>query len=88
MGLRSCSTFVVKVADVPAAIARARREIIENGGTIDGDDENGKFGGPSPLGYIDGTYSTIANGITVTILSKPYLAPCGVIQAKVRGYFA
>ena len=88
MALRSCSPFIIHVADVPAAIARARREIVENGGTIDGDDERGTFAGSSPLGDIEGTYTTIANGIVVTITRKPWAALCGLIRQRVEMYFA
>jgi hypothetical protein len=85
---RSCSTFIVRVTDVAGAVAKARREIVEGGGTIDGDDERGTFAGNSPLGQIEGTYTTMGDGIAVTITRKPLFVPCGVIQGRVRGYFA
>jgi hypothetical protein len=78
----------VSVTDVRGAVAKARRAIIEGGGTIDGDDERGTFAGDSPLGDIEGTYTTLADGIAVTITRKPFLIPCSLLRDKVRGYFS
>lgn len=87
MSLRSCSMFRIHVASLSASIARARTTIIENGGTHEGDDERGKFSGVAGGYEIDGTYTTEANDILVTITRKPFLLPCRSIEAAVRGFF-
>ena len=87
MAFRSCSTFRIHVASLPASIARARTAIIEGGGSIDGDDERGKFSGETIVGGIDGTYTTEGNDILVTITRKPFIVPCRNIEAEVRKFF-
>ena len=87
MSLRSCSTFLIPVVDVAGSIAKARTAILNAGGTINGDDEQGRFSGDSPLGKIEGTYATFADSIAVTILRKPIMVSCSVIRDRVRGYF-
>jgi len=88
MAFRSCSMFRIHVASLSASIARARTAIIEGGGSIDGDDERGHFSGETPVGGIDGTYTTEGNDILVTITRKPFLlVTCKRIEDEVRGFF-
>ena len=88
MGLRSCDPFDVPVpADLSGAIARVQALIVAEGGTFAGDVTAGQFAGPSPVGTVEGRYAVHGSVIRITITSKPMVAPCGAIEAKVRKYF-
>ena len=88
MSLRSCDPFDVPVpADLPAAIARVQSLIVGEGGTFTGDVKAGQFAGPTPVGTVEGRYAVQGAVIRITITSKPMVAPCGAIEAKVRKYF-
>jgi hypothetical protein len=89
MGMRSCDPFEVPVpADVPAALALVQKRIVAEGGKFTGDATAGHFSGSSPVGSIEGRYTIQDATIRITITNKPMLAPCGMIEAKIRGYFA
>lgn len=89
MGLRSCEPFDVPVpADLPAVLARVQQFIESEGGQFAGDATAGRFAGSSPLGPVEGRYTVQRAAIRITITSKPMLAPCGAIEAKIRKYFA
>jgi hypothetical protein len=88
MGLRSCDPFDIPVpADLSAAIARVRALIVGEGGTFAGDVSAGRFAGPTPAGRVEGRYTVQGPVIRITITSKPLVAPCGVIESKIRRYF-
>jgi hypothetical protein len=88
MGLRSCDPFDVPIpANLSAAIARVRTLIREEGGTFTGDAKAGKFTGSTPAGTVEGRYAVQGAVIRITITSKPMVAPCRVIESKIRGYF-
>ena len=88
MGLRTCDPFDVPVpADLPAAIARVQALIVRQGGSFAGDMTAGRFAGPTSVGTVEGRYAVRGSVIRITITSKPMLAPCGAIEARVRQYF-
>jgi hypothetical protein len=88
MALRSCEPFDIPVpADLPAVLARVQSLIVAEGGKFSGDAAAGQFSGASPVGAIEGRYVIQGAVIRVTITSKPMLAPCGAIEARIRKYF-
>ena len=89
MALRSCDPFDIPVpTDLPGVLARVQSLIVGEGGQFTGDAAAGRFAGTSPLGPIEGRYTVQGKVIRVTITSKPILAPCGTIEARIRNYFA
>jgi hypothetical protein len=91
MGLfsSSCDPFDVTVSgDLAAAVKRVQALIAGDGGTFAGDAAAGAFTGPTPVGTIEGKYAVRGNVVTVTITKRPMLAPCDVIEARIRKYFA
>jgi hypothetical protein len=89
MALRSCDPFDIPVhGDLPTVLARMQALIVGEGGRFAGDAVAGRFSGSSPVGTIEGTYAVMGTVVRVTITSKPMLAPCGAIEARVRKYFA
>ena len=88
MAMRSCDPFDIPVpADLPGVLARVQTLIVGEGGQFAGDATAGRFAGTSPLGAVEGRYTVQGAVIRVTITSKPLVAPCGAIEAKVRKYF-
>ncbi len=82
-------TFTIISADeIPAVIGRVKSTITGYGWSFEGDEENGSFSGKTPLGFIKGKYCTAGKEIRVTIVDKPLLLPYGVIEVKIREYFA
>lgn len=91
MGLfsSSCDPFDVTVGgDLAASVKRVQSLITGDGGTFAGDASSGTFSGPTPVGTIEGKYAVRGNVVTVTITKRPRVAPCDVIEAKIRKYFA
>lgn len=87
MALRSCRTFSILTPDARSAYLRAVQAIQDGEGMIHGTVDGGKFEGRSPLGFIRGSYTRTATGFDVTIDSKPMLAPCPMIEDRVREFF-
>ena len=89
MALRSCDPFDIAVpGDLTAALARVQALIVGEGGRFAGDATAGRFAGTSPVGTIEGQYAVQGSTVRITITSKPILAPCGAIEARIRKYFA
>jgi hypothetical protein len=89
MPMRSCDPFDIPVpADLSAALAQVQRLLTAEGGSFSGDATAGRFSGTSPVGPIEGRYTIQGAAIRITITSKPMLAPCGAIEARIRMYFA
>lgn len=89
MAMRSCDPFDIPLpSDLAGTLERVKTGLVKDGGKFTGDEEAGKFAGTSALGDIEGTYVVKANVIRITISSKPMLAPCGMIESKIRQYFA
>jgi hypothetical protein len=86
--MASCDPFEIPLpGDIIAAVGRVRAAISEGGGAFEGDEAAGRFTGKTPVGSIEGSYVVQASAIRVTISSKPMLAPCGMIESKIRSYF-
>jgi hypothetical protein len=89
MAMRCCDPFDVPVpADLKVTLARVQSAIVGAGGQFAGDEFAGRFSGTSPLGPIEGRYTVQAEAIRITITNKPMLAPCGIIEERIRRYFA
>ncbi len=83
-------TFTIIPSDeISALLARVKTAIMSSGGSFEGNEEEGVFFGKTPLGFIKGEYCCIReNGITVTIMDKPFFVPYSVIELKIREYFS
>jgi hypothetical protein len=88
MGLRTCDPFEIPIpSDLLGTLARVQSLIVGEGGHFAGDEVAGHFAGQTPLGMIEGRYTIQGASIRITITHKPMLAPCGMIEARVRQYF-
>lgn len=78
-------SFDIEVGNVAAALEKAKRAIDAEGGDLDGDTSSGTFSGKG----VYGSYSAVSGGkVRVTITKKPFYAPDGIIESKVREFFA
>jgi hypothetical protein len=75
--------------EISVLMGRVESAITANGGSFEGNKENGVFFGKTPLGFIKGEYCcTAENEIKVTIVDKPFFVPYVVIELKIREYFS
>jgi hypothetical protein len=66
---------------------KARKAIMDAGGSFDGNAESGNFDVATPLGAIRGSYVIQQPSIHVTIASKPFFVSCALIEKQLRDYF-
>jgi len=59
-------------------------EIANAGGSVN---EN-YFSVPTPLGTVKGNYVLSGGTLTINITDKPFLVPSGILESKLRAFFA
>jgi hypothetical protein len=67
-------------ADPPSLLARARRAAKENGATLVGGKQSGRFSHD----MVGGAYRMVGQTVTVTITNKHWLLPWPVVEARLR----
>ena len=84
------SRFTITPKDsLEATLDRVKTTITNKGGSFSGDTQEGQFAGVTPIGMVKGKYTVTANNnIEIAITDKPFLAPMGIIEGKIRDYFA
>lgn len=81
--------FSIQFSGSPDDLAlKARKAIMGAGGNFQGNASSGNFDVSTPLGSIRGNYVIEQPLIHVTIVSKPFLVSCSLIENQLRGYFA
>jgi hypothetical protein len=81
--------FSIPFSSTGGAVSeKARQAISGAGGNFQGNESAGTFDVHTPLGDIRGSYTVEQQVIHVTIISKPFLVSCGMIESQLRGYFA
>ena len=66
--------------DSSSLLARVRKVARENGATIVGDGQSGRFSHD----LIKGEYRMVGRTVLVTITDKPLIAPWSIIEARLR----
>ena len=74
-------TFTGSAADFVNTI---RNKILDAGGTFHGDETNGEFSVPTPVGKIEGNYYIHGNDVTINITKKPFLVSCDAIEEYIK----
>jgi hypothetical protein len=83
--LCTCPEFTVPLTVPPdLLVARARRAVLEAGGTFEGDSRRGSFSVPVPLGKIDGSYGIEGGRVAIKIDRRPFLLDCWLIERFLR----
>jgi len=82
--MAECS-FKFNIDSSPVEIINIVKLKIENeGGSFTGDENEGNFNLPTPVGAIEGNYSVIDNELKIDITKKPMMLPCSMIESELR----
>jgi hypothetical protein len=87
--MAGCDSFDVTVtSDLAGALDRVKSQITGSGGSFTGDTQGGSFSGEVPMmGGFEGRYEVSGDVVTITIIDKPFLIPCAIIESKIREFF-
>ena len=78
-------TFKFNIDSNPAEIINKVKLKIENeGGSFTGDESEGNFNLPTPVGSIEGNYSVIDTELKIDITKKPMMLPCSMIESELE----
>lgn len=67
----------------PDEIINTVKSKIENeGGKFSGDEQEGNFTLPTPVGEIEGNYSIMHSELNINISKKPMMIPCSMIESE------
>jgi len=82
--MAECS-FKFNIDSSPAEIINIVKSKIENeGGSFTGDDSEGNFNLPTPVGAIEGNYMVNDNKLKIDITKKPMMLPCSMIESELE----
>ena len=82
--MAECS-FKFNIDSSPAEIIEKVKSKIENdGGSFTGDENQGNFNLPTPVGAIEGDYTVIDNELKIDITKKPMMLPCSMIESELE----
>ena len=82
--MAECS-FNFNIESNPAEIINKVKLKIENeGGSFTGDESEGNFNLPTPVGAIEGNYSVSDNELNIDITKKPMMLPCSMIESELE----
>ena len=82
--MSECS-FKFKIESNPADIINKVKSKIENeGGNFTGDESEGNFNLPTPVGAIEGNYTVSENELKIDITKKPMMLPCSMIESELE----
>ena len=86
--MAQCNFSIPFSSSAEALVEKARHAISNAGGNFNGDSNAGNFDVSTPLGTIRGTYLIQGDQIHVSIISKPFLVSCGLIEKQLQNYFS
>ena len=82
--MAECS-FKFNIDSSPAEIIEKVKSKIENErGSFTGDENEGNFNLPTPVGAIEGNYSVSDNELKIDITKKPMMLPCSMIESELE----
>ena len=82
--MAECS-FQFKIETDPAeTIEKVKAKIEQEGGEFNGDENEGKFSLPTPVGDIEGSYQVTADELKIDITQKPAFLPCSMLEAELK----
>lgn len=77
-------SFQITLSQDPAIVVEKVRNLLtESGNQFTGDSSSGSFAGSG----VEGAYHISGQIVTITITKKPFMAPMGLVESKVRSYF-
>jgi hypothetical protein len=79
-----CS-FKFNIGSNPAeTINKVKMQIEKEGGNFTGNETEGNFNLPTPVGAIEGNYSVNGNELKIEISKKPAILPCSMIESELE----
>ena len=82
--MAECS-FKFNIDTSPAEIINKVKSKIENErGSFTGNENDGNFNLPTPVGAIEGNYTVIDNELNIDITKKPMMLPCSMIESELE----
>jgi hypothetical protein len=82
--MAECS-FNFNINSSPAELINKVKLKIENeGGSFTGNDSEGNFNLPTPVGAIEGNYLVNDNELKIDIIKKPMMLPCSMIESELE----
>ena len=82
--MAECS-FKFNIESNPAEIInKVKIQIEKEGGSFTGNESEGNFNLPTPVGTIEGNYSVIDNELKIDITKKPMMLPCSMIESELE----
>lgn len=82
--MAECS-FKFKIETAPAeTIEKVKTKIEQEGGTFNGDENEGIFSLPTPVGVIEGSYQVTADELKIDITKKPAFLPCSMLEGELK----
>jgi hypothetical protein len=64
-------------------VNKAKATASNAGADFNGDEESGTFSGKG----VNGRYSVNGNSVEITITDKPFFAPWGMVEDKIKSFF-
>jgi hypothetical protein len=82
--MAECS-FKFNIESNPAEIINnVKSKIEKEGGSFTGNENEGNFNLPTPVGAIEGNYSVNDNELKIDITKKPMILPCSMIESELE----
>ena len=82
--MAECS-FKFKIETNPVeTINKVKTKIEQEGGTFNGDENEGTFSLPTPLGVIEGSYKVTTDELKIDITKKPAFLPCSMLEGELK----
>ena len=82
--MAECS-FKFKIEVDPAdTIKKVKAKIEQEDGTFNGDENEGNFSLPTPVGVIEGSYQLNEDELKIDITKKPAFLPCSMLEGELK----
>lgn len=82
--MAECS-FQFKIETNPAeTLNEVKVKIEQEGGTFNGDETEGTFSLPTPVGVIEGSYQVTEDELKIDITKKPAFLPCSMLEGELK----
>lgn len=82
--MAECSFQFKTKVDPSETIKRVKVKIKQEGGSFEGDENEGIFSLPSPAGKIEGSYKISDAELKIDITKKPVFLPCSMLESELK----
>ncbi len=82
--MAECSFKFILQTDPAETIEKVKAKIEQEGGTFNGDETEGTFSLPTPVGVIEGNYQVTVDELTIDITKKPAFLPCSMLEGELK----